>query len=189
MRKIVFVILCFLPLFNSAFAQGMQAAPADKALVYFLRPSGFGGLINFSFFDSAQVIGRFNGEKYMVYECTPGPHVFWARSENRSYISGNFEAGKIYFIEAVPQLGGIKAGVELVQTDPADAKKMAKLMKFIGKHKPRSFTQDEIAELSKDLDDVLRRGMDDLQTMRSNGNAIPTIDNSKHITLPPPVGS
>lgn len=167
-------------------AQGIKEAPADKAVVYFLRPSGFGGLINFSFFDSAQVIGRFNGEKYMLYECAPGPHIFWARSENRSFISGNLEAGKIYFIEAQPQMGGVKAGVELVQIDPADTKRMARLLKFINKRKPRTFTPEELSELSTDLDDVLRRGMKDLELMRSNGESIPVIDNSKHIKIPPP---
>ena len=186
MSKFLFSLALLLLGMLSAPAQGLQQAPADKAVVYFLRPSGLGALINFSFFDSAQVIGRFNGEKYMVYECAPGPHLFWARSENKSFIRGNLEAGKIYFIEAQPQLGGIKAGVELVQTDPADAKRMARLFKFINKRKPRTFTPEELAELSKDLDDVLRRGLNEWQNIRSSGEAIPEIDNSKHITIPPP---
>ena len=186
MRKHLYVLPLLLLSMHAAMAQGMKEAPADKALVYFLRPSGLGALINFSFFDSAQVIGRFNGEKYMLYECAPGPHIFWARSENKSFISGHLEAGKVYFIEAQPQMGGIKAGVELVQVDPADTKRMERLLKFINKRKLRTFTQEELTELSTDLDDVLRRGMKELQSIRSNGEMIPVIDNNKHIVVPPP---
>jgi len=68
---------------------------SNKATVYFTRASGLGALINFTFFDGEQVIGKFNGTKYMKYECEAGKHLFWARSENESYVEAELEANKM----------------------------------------------------------------------------------------------
>ena len=90
-------------------AQTIKPAPTDKAVVYFVRASSLGALINFTYFDSSKVIGRFSGPKFLRYECEPGEHLFWARSENRDYIKGNLEAGKIYVIDVIPQMGSSKS--------------------------------------------------------------------------------
>src|SRR5688572_16620712 len=102
-------------------------APQDKAVVYFVRTSGMGAAINFTYFDSATVIGRSNGTNYIRYECQPGYHLFWGRSENRDFIEAELEAGKIYCIEAVPQMGAVKAGVKLRPVDESDEKTIKRL--------------------------------------------------------------
>src|SRR5258708_5671525 len=86
-------------------AQEIPPAPEGKSVVYFVRSSSLGFAVNFSYFDSAALIGRFNGPKYIRYECAPGSHLFWARSENRSFVEAQLEAGKIYFIQAIPKMG------------------------------------------------------------------------------------
>jgi len=86
-RTLLFVLLFQITLF----AQTIEPAPADKAVVYFVRASGMGALINFTFFDSDQVIGRFNGPKYLRYECEPGDHILWARSENKDFVQASLE--------------------------------------------------------------------------------------------------
>ncbi|MDX1315030.1 MAG: hypothetical protein R3356_05960, partial [Eudoraea sp.] len=86
----------------------------DKATVYFTRASGLGALINFTYFDGEKAIGKFNGPKYMKYECDPGKHLFWARSENKSFVEAELQAGKVYLIDVLPRMGGLKASVKLV---------------------------------------------------------------------------
>src|SRR5688500_8701014 len=81
-----------------AVAQIIDPAPADKAVIYFVRPSFLGFAINFSYFDSTRLIGKFKGPAYIRYTCDPGSHLFWARSENRDFVEAEVEAGKIYFI-------------------------------------------------------------------------------------------
>ena len=48
----------------------------DKALVYFMRPSGFGFAINFQIWDSDRFIGLSQAKSYFAYQCDPGKHLF-----------------------------------------------------------------------------------------------------------------
>ena len=125
----VFLILILFSSFISS-AQEISPAPDGKAAIYFVRTSALGFAINFSFYDSTKLLGKFNGPNYFRYECEPGSHLLWARSENRDFIEADLEAGKIYFIEAVPQMGAVKAGVKIYPIDPSDEKKMAKIFRW-----------------------------------------------------------
>jgi hypothetical protein len=140
-------------------AQTIEPAPADKAVVYFVRTSTMDPLINFTYFDSTKFIGKFNGPKYIRYECEPGTHLFWARSENRDFVKAEVEAGKIYFIEAAVKMGAMKAAVELIPVDPKDEKQMAKIFKLMNKKPSESFTTDELAAGAKDTKDHMEKGL------------------------------
>ena len=62
------------------------AKPSEgKSLVYIVK-SGAGYLINFRIYDGDKFLGALNGFSYMVYECEPGKHLFWAASENRDFM-------------------------------------------------------------------------------------------------------
>lgn len=174
--KTICIALAACLLATIAGAQSFTAPSAGKAVLYFLRPSGFGGLVNFSFFDSAQVIGRISGEKYLRYECEPGTHIFWARSENRDYLAAELQPGEVYLVEAVPQMGGIKAGVQLRQIDPADEKKMKQVLKLLAKREPKSYTAEELTALADDLADVIQRGLEKLATDRQAGQLPPQLN-------------
>ena len=154
-------ILLFVTLFFTftLFSQNIKPAPEDKAVVYFVRTSALGFAINFTYFDSLKVIGRFNGPKYIRYECSPGKHLFWARSENRDFVEADLEAGKIYFLQASPQMGIIKAGVELTPVYPNDESTMKKVTKLLSKKEPETFTQEELDNEEKHLTNVIERGM------------------------------
>src|SRR5688572_28868858 len=108
--------------FYNATGQTLEPAPLNKAVVYFVRPTSIGFAINFSYFDSTQLIGKFNGPAYIRYECEPGKHLFWACSENRDFVEAEVEAGKIYFIEAAVMMGAVKAAVDLKPLDFKNAK-------------------------------------------------------------------
>jgi hypothetical protein len=155
------IVILIITLLNSIilFAQEIKPAPEDKAVVYFVRTSALGLAINFSYFDSTKVVGRFNGPKYIRYECSPGKHLFWARSENRDFVDAELEAGKIYFLWASPQMGLLKAGVELLPVDPKDESTMKKIIKLLTRRESESFTEQELLNDADSLKDAITRGM------------------------------
>jgi len=167
-KSMLFVIPFFLTIFHSS-AQQLEPAPAEKAVIYFARPSSTGFAINFSYFDSTKLIGIFNGPKYIRYECDPGPHLFWARSENVDFIEAEVEAGKIYFIEAIPQMGAIKAAVKLHPVDPKDAKKMGKIFKLMNKKPAASLPPSELEAETVRLQDAIYKGMEKYEAEKKKG--------------------
>ena len=167
---------------NSLFCVGQDIvpAPANKAVIYFVRTSSLGFAINFSYFDSAKLIGRFNGPKYIRYECDPGPHLFWARSENKDFIEADVEAGKIYFIEAVPQMGGFTTGVKLHPINPKDEKKLDKVLKLLNKKPSETFTAEEIENDTKELAEVITKGLEKNKEERQKGKTIERLEKTMY---------
>jgi hypothetical protein len=90
----------------------MEPAPAEgRALVTFLRPSHFGGAIQFGVWDSDTFVGVLSAGSYIQYSAAPGEHIFLARAENWSYVHADLEAGKQYYIIAKVFPGFWKARV------------------------------------------------------------------------------
>ncbi len=161
-----------------AFGQGIQDPPEDKAVVYFVRPSGSGFAINFSYFDSDKFIGLFAGKGYIRYECNPGTHLFWARSENKDFIEAEVEAGKIYFVEAMVLMGFVKAQVALLPINPDNPKKMKSLLKVIDKKAPESMTADELAIESENFKDIIARGLNKYREDKEEGDTFKMLEKS-----------
>lgn len=103
-----------------------------KAVVYFVRTSSSGFLINFRHFDKDKFIGKFAGAGFIRHECDPGEHAFWVGASNSSYVTANLEAGKIYVIETIPTMGIAYAQVKIEVPQKSDEKKYQK-------HKKRVF--------------------------------------------------
>lgn len=175
MRNQLLLIIPFFFVALSSFGQNIDPAPADKAVVYFTRTSSLGLAINFSYFDSITLIGVFNGPKYIRYECEPGRHIFWARSENKDFVEANIEAGKIYFIEAVPLMGAIKAGVDLQPVYPDDTKMMKRILKLMEKRYSESFSVEELQSETIRLQDAITRGMAKYIDEKKKGSYIPQL--------------
>lgn len=148
-----------------AFAQEQEVDNKEKAVVYFVRASGLGSMINFTYFDGDKVIGQFKGQNYMVYECDPGKHLLWARSENKFYVEAELEAGKTYLIDVIPQMGGIKAGVKLV---PVDVKNyfLKKVQKLVTKKDPIKLKDTQLENLQTKMSDVIERGLEKYEKMK-----------------------
>lgn len=108
--------------FATAYSQKVTTQEIDKpkegkALVYILR-TGAGALINFRIYDKDKFLGALSGFKYMVYECEPGNHVFWAASENRDFVEANLEPDSVYVLNAEGQMGAFIAQVSLSPLNP-----------------------------------------------------------------------
>jgi len=158
MKKLLFFVAALF-VATVSYAQEIPPAPADKAVVYFARTTSFGALINFSYFDSTTFIGKRSGPNYIRYECAPGKHLFWARSENKDFIEADLEAGKIYLIQVDVAMGGIKAQVGLTPIDKKDPDRLKKVLKLLSKKQPEVITAQERAKDGEAMKDVIERGM------------------------------
>ena len=146
-----------------SFSSKAQLRPPSpgRSVVYFARVSDLGFAINFSYFDSASFIGITSGKNYIRYECDPGWHLFWARSENKTYVEADLEEGKIYFIEVVPMMGGLKAAVDLYPVHPTrDEKYLKKILKMIDKQNAEIMTEEKMAKNRERLKEVVDWGLD-----------------------------
>lgn len=90
-------------------ASAPEGSSPGKALVYFMRPSGFGYAIHFQIWENYRLIGLSQAKCYFAYECDPGKHLFIGRAENKRAVEADLEAGKTYYIITQVKMGGWKA--------------------------------------------------------------------------------
>lgn len=121
LKKIVLLIAFFFGIISISSqkitTQEIVKPSEGKSLVYFLR-TGAGPLLNFRIYDNDKFLGALSGFKYLVYECEPGQHVFWAASENRDYIEANLEPNAVYVLNAEGQMGAFIASVGFLPLNP-----------------------------------------------------------------------
>jgi hypothetical protein len=168
MKNILFPLLSLLLFSFSTLSTGNEIAPPaeGKAVVYFARTASMGILINFSYFDKDKFIGKFHGHGYIRYECEPGEHVFWARSENSDFITADLEAGKIYFVEALPKMGGLKARVRLMPVNPAQDVKLIKVIEsLVSKKDGETYTADYLQTENEKWKEDIQKGMERYQEL------------------------
>jgi len=157
--KNYFLLFSLFILVLASKAQEQDSLVNPKATVYFTRASSLGVLINFTIFDGDKAIGRFNGGKYMKYECEPGKHLFWARSENKSFVEAELLAGERYIIDVIPKMGAIKASVELVPVDKNNYK-LKPIQKLLANKRAEYFSETDLENLQKEMEDVIKRGLE-----------------------------
>lgn len=164
MKKIF--ILAFVMLSIAIYSQELRKPSEGKVVVYFVRSSGMGALINFKYFDGEKYLGKFNYGKYLVYECDPGKHVFWSRSENTDFIEAELEADKIYIVDSEAQMGAIKAGVKLVPFNPNPEsyktlkkfeKKKTAILKSISENKEYVATDLDLKEGAEEYANIIKK--------------------------------
>jgi hypothetical protein len=86
--------------------------PPEKALVYFMRPSGMAFAVNFQIWDSDRFVGLSQAKSYFAYECDPGKHLFLGFAENKVAVETDLEAGKSYYIGTNVRMGAMKARMD-----------------------------------------------------------------------------
>jgi hypothetical protein len=118
--RVVFVLFAFQLMGCAGSSKYMQASSPiqqpspDKALVYFMRPSGIGFAINFQIWDGDKFIGLSQAKSYFGYQCDPGKHLFIGMAENKRGIEGELEAGKTYYALTQVKMGGWRARMAFI---------------------------------------------------------------------------
>ena len=114
--RIIIAYLIFV-VSTPSISQVVQEAPADKAVVYFVRTvKGAGVLAYPGVFCENGPIGILSYRNFIRYECEPGNQLFWILKGNislitftnyKQFIDTELLAGKIYLIEVRVQFEGI----------------------------------------------------------------------------------
>jgi hypothetical protein len=121
-RKSLWGLICSLVFFVSCAGSSQYMKPSEtllspsneKALVRFMRPSGFGYAINFNIWDGENVIGNSVAKSQFDYLADPGKHLFVAIAENKTFLEAELEAGKTYYILTQVMMGAWRARVGLI---------------------------------------------------------------------------
>lgn len=178
MKKTALLFLAFIFISISSFSQTFKTPSKGKALVYFTRVGTMGFAINFKYFDGEKYIGKFNGDQFLVYECDPGKHAFWANSENFSFVDAELEAGRVYIIDAKAKMGAIKANVELIPLDKKHKKYNKRKSKILAELRYAievSFEEEELLEKQEKLQEVIAKGTRYFDILKKHDMEIPTI--------------
>ena len=91
------------------------AAPADKALIYVLRPTMIGFGVQSKFAVDGEWLGVNRGKTYFYLFVEPGERFFCSKAENEDYIKLTVEAGRTYYLQQKVEVGFFKARTNLVQ--------------------------------------------------------------------------
>ena len=180
MIRVTIIVFLTLMINSKMVSQEIAPAPKNKAVVYFARTSGLGAIVNFSYFDSVTAIAKGNGTNYFRYECEPGPHLFWARSENIDYLEAELEAEKIYFVEVVPKMGIVKAEVELKPVDPSNEKTMARIFKLINKKSPQSTTAEKLDKEIEKTQNTVKETLEKYQKEKDKGKKFDRLEKTMY---------
>jgi len=97
--------------------------PADKALVFVIRPTHVGALIQTKLAVDGKWVGVNKANDYFYVVLDPGPHYFCSQSENRSLLSLTLEPGKTYYLQQKVKMGVFKARNKLALLDENEGKK------------------------------------------------------------------
>jgi hypothetical protein len=93
--------------------QRMTKPESGKALVYFVRPSSFGGAIQATLYDDEKYIGTSSAKTHIPYQAEPGRHMFMVIGESADFMQAELLAGKTYYAEVIPRMGVWKARFSL----------------------------------------------------------------------------
>lgn len=95
----------------------VTAPESGKALVVFMRPSGFGFAISSSVFevkgDTLSLVGIIAAKAKVAYQVEPGNHLFMVVSEAADFMSADLQANKTYYVRVIPRPGVWKARFSL----------------------------------------------------------------------------
>lgn len=77
-----------------------------KALIAFVRPSGFGYAVTFTVFDDqGNFVGQVPAKGHVLHQATPGRHRYLIWAENTAVLDAEVAAGKTYIVEVAAAMG------------------------------------------------------------------------------------
>jgi hypothetical protein len=82
---------------------------SGKALVYFVRPTSFGGAIQATLYDGDDYLGTISAHTHLAYQAKPGKHLFMVIGENADFMQADLTEGKTYSAVVQPRMGVWKA--------------------------------------------------------------------------------
>lgn len=177
LKKVLLFFVIFSGL-STVFAQKVTTQSIDKpsegkSIVYILK-TGAGALLNFRVYDKDKFLGAIPSGKYLVYECEPGEHLFWAGSENRDYVEANLEPNSVYVLNAEGQMGVFIASVSLRPLKPTEFRDK-KLFYQVVKNNTKTVYQPSSDDKAENIAKAIEK-YNDLKSRNSNKIAVLSSD-------------
>lgn len=97
--------------------------PADKALIYVIRPTMSGNKVQTKLGVDGKWMGVNRGDNYFFFTLEPGEHYFCSQAENRSVLALQVEPGRTYYLQQKIRFGWMKARNQLALLDEQEGKK------------------------------------------------------------------
>jgi hypothetical protein len=148
--------------------QAFQKPNEGKALVYIIK-SGAGALLNFRVYKDDKFLGAISSSKYLIIECDPGNHMFWAASENRDFIETTLQANKVYVINLEGQMGAFIASVAIKQLDPN--KKPQKNLFYRTLKNSNAVVYNSMRPPFDDKTENIKKGLDKYNELKSKNSS------------------
>jgi hypothetical protein len=94
-------------------------APADRASVVFVRPSGLGFAVNYTIVDHhGQWVGDSVAESQFAVTLPPGEYLFVAWAGNTAALKATLAPGRVYYVEVIPVMGAFVPMMKLEALTP-----------------------------------------------------------------------
>jgi hypothetical protein len=154
-----------------------QPSPSSAAaLVTFLRPSYFGGAIQFGVWDSDRFVGILEPGSYIQVLIPPGEHVFLARAENWSYVHAELEAGRQYFVLAKVFPGIWKARVAFDPIRRDDPQTNEEIAQWLTKLKPIGVIDAKVDSYTAPRVEQVRQAVADFRSGTVQSERLDAVD-------------
>lgn len=155
---VIFAIVFSLQSFGQTADMKAKIVPPSegKAVIYFVRTSGLGSLMNFRYFDGEKYLGKFNGRSYLRYECDPGEHIFWIRAENTDVLKATLAAGKTYLVLTNASMGAFSAAARFRIPNLTSEKQLKRINWVFEKREEATFTEEELQEGARKNAEIIR---------------------------------
>jgi uncharacterized protein YnzC (UPF0291/DUF896 family) len=154
-----------------------------KTVIYFLRTSSLGSLMNIRYFDSQQYLGKFNGRSYIRYECDPGEHIFWIKAENVDVLKANLQEGKTYLVETNATMGAFTAAAKFRIIDFKNKRQVKRINKLFDKKKESTFTKEELKKGQEKSRNVIQMNMKKVQKKLKKKKKLAVITPEMYVDL------
>ena len=102
---------------------GLVRPSEGRALVFFTRPSSYGGAIQATIYDSDTYIGTVSGGTHVAYETTPGTHLFMVIAESADFMRAELLPDKTYYAGVHARMGVWKARFSFVPFNGSDVER------------------------------------------------------------------
>ena len=184
-KALLFVAAVILVISSKVYSQNTFQSPSEgKTVIYFMRTTSLGAVMNFRFFDGEKYLGKFKDKNYLRYECNPGKHLFWVKAENIDYLESDLLADKIYVVESNAVMGAFSSGVKFNILDFNDQKKMKRVFKLLNKKNPLVFDEEDLLEEQNEMQDIIKSGLEKYENKQDRDKDFKEITREMFYTIP-----
>ncbi len=186
MRKSLLLTIFFVSISFIATAQfkdKLVPPSKGKSVIYFLRTTSLGSIMNIRYFDGEKYLGKFNGRSYIRYECEPGEHTFWIKAENTDVLKADLQEGKVYLVETNATMGAFSAGARFQLIKWNKKRILKRINKLFTKKKESTFTDEELKKGAYDNRFVIERALKRVQKRLKDASKYKVLSSDMFVDL------